>query len=85
MLRASGQDQPGRHAPLIFTHALGHAGQLLRGGVAVAVGRIAQNDDGVKAGERGVRGGRKPPCDGSAAQQKQNGQSASQPGAAPPP
>jgi hypothetical protein len=55
-------------------HRLGHAGQLLRRGVAIAVYWVTEDDDGVKASERSVGVWRQQPGNHSAAKKHKNQQ-----------
>jgi len=75
---AASQDQPRSHPPLILMHSFVHTGQLLGRGVAVAVCRVAQHNNGVKAGERSIRYRRKQPSDGPPAKQAGNQQDGGQ-------
>ncbi len=51
---AAGKDEPRCHAALILGDALGDAGELAWGGVAVGIGTCAQHHYGVKACAGGV-------------------------------
>ena len=59
---AARKNQPRSHAALILVHCLGYAGELHGRRVAVIVCRVAEDDDGVKARERGVAGWGEVPC-----------------------
>jgi len=51
---SAGNDQAWSDASLVLAYSFDHTGKLQRCRIAVAISRRAQEDDGVKAGERCV-------------------------------
>ena len=52
---SSRENEAGRNIALVFAYAFGCPCQLLRRGISVRISRRTQNDDGIEAGEMGVR------------------------------